>query len=84
VRRSIFAHIIDGTIESRHKWLTIGGEEEGRYGCGVSVIHRGIPHGGACPPTGGAHAGGGQYPWPEVGGVVLELWFAWPTGSDGG
>jgi hypothetical protein len=38
-----------------------------RCGCSVSVLHRGIPHGGACPPAIGAHGGGGQYPWPEGG-----------------
>jgi hypothetical protein len=32
--------------------LTIAGEEEGRCG----VIHGCIPHGGACPPGGGATA----------------------------
>jgi hypothetical protein len=44
--------------------LTVSGEEEGR--CGVGVIHRGIPHGGTCPPGWGAH-GKGQYPWPKGG-----------------
>jgi hypothetical protein len=51
--------------------LTIDGEEQGR--CGVSVIHGGIPHDGACPLGGGAH-GDGNYPLPEGGGGVLELW----------
>jgi hypothetical protein len=51
--------------------LTVGGEEEHRYGIGA--IHRGIPHGRACPPSGGSH-GGGQYPWPIGGRGVLELW----------
>jgi hypothetical protein len=48
------------------------------------VIHRGIPHGGACPLAGGAHDGGGQYPWLESGGGVLELWPGWPAGDGGG
>jgi hypothetical protein len=51
-------------------YLIIGGEEEGR--CDIGVIHRGIPHSEACPPGGGAHDGG-QYPWPEGEGGVLEL-----------
>jgi hypothetical protein len=71
------------TIERRHKCLTIGGEEEGRCGCGVDVIHGGIPHGGACPPARGAH-GGGQYPCLEGGRGVLELWPGWPAGGGGG
>jgi hypothetical protein len=69
---STLAHITKVTIESRHKYLTVGGKEEGRYGCGLGVIHRGIPHDGTCPPAGGAH-GGGQYPRPNHGGGVLEL-----------
>jgi hypothetical protein len=81
--RSIFSHITNVTIERRHKCLTVGGEEEGRYGCNVGVINRGIPHGGAYPPTGGAH-GSGQYPWPECGEGVLELWPGWPAGDGGG
>jgi hypothetical protein len=44
--------------------LTIGGKEEGRYS--VGVVHRGIPHDGACPLGGGAH-GGSQHPWTEGG-----------------
>jgi hypothetical protein len=56
--RSTLAHISNVTIERRHKCLTIGGEEEGCYGCGVDVVHGGIPHSGACPPAGGAHSGG--------------------------
>jgi hypothetical protein len=71
VSRSTFARITNVTIERRRKYLTVGGEE-GRCGCDVGVIHKGIPHGGACPPTGGAH-GGGQYPCPKSGGGVLEL-----------
>jgi hypothetical protein len=71
------------TIEWRHKCHTVGGEEEGRCGCGVGVIHGGIPHGEACPPTGGAH-GDGQYLWPRGGGGVLELWPAWRIGCGGG
>jgi hypothetical protein len=63
---------MNGTIKRRHKCLTVGGEEEGHYGYGV--VHRGIPHSGACPPAGGAHDDGGQYPWPKGGGGVLELW----------
>jgi hypothetical protein len=49
-------------IESRHKWFTIGDEEEGHCGCGVGVVHKGIPHSGACPLADGAHGGGNQYP----------------------
>jgi hypothetical protein len=67
-----------------HKSLTIGGEEEGHCGCGVDVIHGGIPHGGACPLARGAHGGGGQYLWPEGVGGVLELWPGWPAGGGGG
>jgi hypothetical protein len=52
------SHIRNVIIERRHKCLTMGGEEEGRYGCGVGIIHGGIPHSGACPPIGGAHGGG--------------------------
>jgi hypothetical protein len=33
------------TIESRHKYLTVGGKEEGRCDYIVSVIHGGIPYG---------------------------------------
>jgi hypothetical protein len=66
------------TIESRHKGLTVGGEEEGRCGCGVGVIHGGIPHGEACPPARGAHGGGSQYP-PEGGGDRYP-----PGGGNGG
>jgi hypothetical protein len=82
VSRSTFVHIMNVAIERRHKCLTVGGEEEGRCGCGVGVIHRGIPYGGACPPVGGAHDGD-QYPWPGDGGGVLELWPGWPARSDG-
>jgi hypothetical protein len=39
--------------------LTIGDEEEGRSD--VGVVHRGIPHDRACPPSGGAHDSS-QYP----------------------
>jgi hypothetical protein len=60
--------------------LTVGGEEEGR--CDIGVAHLGIPHSGACPPSGGAH-GGSQYPWLEGGGGVLELWFGCPAGGGG-
>jgi hypothetical protein len=35
--------------------------------CGIGVVHRGIPHGEACPLGGGAH-GSGLYPWQKVGG----------------
>jgi hypothetical protein len=60
-------------------------QEEGHCGCGVGVIYRGIPHGGACHLDGGAHGGGGQYPWPEGGGGgVLEPWLGWSVGGDGG
>jgi hypothetical protein len=85
VSRSILACITNVTIERRHKCLTVGGEEEGHCGCGcdVGVIHRGIPHGGACPPAIGAH-GGGQYRWPEGGGGVLELWPVWLARGGGG
>jgi hypothetical protein len=79
---SILARIMNVTIDSRHKCFTVGGEEEGRCGCGVGVIHRGIPHGGACPLAGGAH-GGDQYLWPKGLGVVLELWPGWPAGGGG-
>jgi hypothetical protein len=37
-----------------------------------------------CPPVGGAHGGGGQYPWSEGGGGVLELWPGWSAGGGGG
>jgi hypothetical protein len=51
--------------------LIIGGEEEGH----CSIVHRGIPHGGACPLGEGAHSiSDGQYPWPNDVGGVLELW----------
>jgi hypothetical protein len=64
--------------------LIIGGEEEGH----CSIVHRGIPHGGACPPGEGAHSiGDGQYPWPNDGGGVLELWPGggqYPAGGGGG
>jgi hypothetical protein len=70
------------TIESRHKCLTIVGEEESRCGCGVGVIYGGIPHGGACPSVGGVH-GSDQYPWPEGEGGVLELWPRWLPGGGG-
>jgi hypothetical protein len=79
---STLAHITDVTIESRHKCLNISGEEEGCYGCDVSFVHGGIPHGGACPPTGGAH-GSSQHPWPEGGGGVLKHWPRWSTGGGG-
>jgi hypothetical protein len=47
----------------------------------IGVVHRRIPHGGVCPPAGGVHGGtaggvhggGGQYPWSDGGGEVLEL-----------
>jgi hypothetical protein len=45
----------------------------------VSVVHGGIPHGGACPLAGSSQGGGGQYPWPNGGGGVLELWPGWPA-----
>jgi hypothetical protein len=63
--RSTLAHITNVTIESRHKCITVGGEEEGRYSCSVGVIHGVVPHGGACPPAGGAH-GGSQYLWTDA------------------
>jgi hypothetical protein len=65
VSHSTFVRIINVTIERRHKYLTVGGEEEGRCDCGIGVIHGGIPHGGS------------QYPWPEGGGGVLKLWPGW-------
>jgi hypothetical protein len=55
---STLAHITNVTIERGNKCLTVGGEEEGRCGYDIGVVHRGIPHGEACPPTGGAHDGG--------------------------
>jgi hypothetical protein len=61
--------------------LTVGGEEEGW--CGISVIHGGIPYCVACALGWGAH-GGSQYPWPEGGEGVLELWPGCPAHSDGG
>jgi hypothetical protein len=83
VSHSTIACTTNVTIERRHNCLTIGGEEEGRYGCSIGVVHRGIPHSEACPLVGGAH-GDGQYPWPKGGGGVLELWPGWPTRGDGG
>jgi hypothetical protein len=35
VSHSTFVHIMNVAIERRHKCLTVGGEEEGRCGCGV-------------------------------------------------
>jgi hypothetical protein len=64
--------------------LSFGGKEEGCCGCSFGVVHRGIPHDGACPPAGGAHGGSGQYPWPEGGGEVLKLWPGWVAGGGGG
>jgi hypothetical protein len=72
VNRSTLTRITNVTIERRHKYLTVDGEEEGRCGYGVDVVHEDIPHGGACPPAGGAH-GGGQYQWLEGGGGMLKL-----------
>jgi hypothetical protein len=59
--RSILALITNITIERRHKFLTVGGDEEDRCGYGIDVVQGGIPHDGACPPTGGAHDAN-QYP----------------------
>jgi hypothetical protein len=70
------------TIERRQKCLTDDGKEEGRYDCGIGVIHGGIPHGGACPPAGHV-CGGGEYPWPKGGGGVLGLWLGWQVGGGG-
>jgi hypothetical protein len=70
VSHSTLPHIMNVTIERRHKCLNVSGEEEGR--CVCDVVQKGIPHGGACPPAGHAH-GSGQYPWPEGGVGVLEL-----------
>jgi hypothetical protein len=75
-----FASITKATIESRHKWLTIGGEKEGH--CGVSVVHGGIPQGGACPLVGGTPDSGYQYSWPEGGGGVLKPWPVWTAGDN--
>jgi hypothetical protein len=51
-------------------YLTIA-DKEGHCG----VIHGGIPNGGACPAGGGAHnIGDDQYPRPDNGVGVLELW----------
>jgi hypothetical protein len=80
--RSTLAHIMNVTIEWRHKCLTVGGEEEGHCNCSVGVIHGGIPHGRACPLAGDAHSGN-PYHWPEGGGGVLELWPRWSTGGGG-
>jgi hypothetical protein len=60
----------------RHKWLTISGK---KGCCSINIVHRGIPNGGACPPAGGAHGGGGQYPWLEGGGRGG----CWNSGLDG-
>jgi hypothetical protein len=76
---STLAHITNVTIE-RHECVTVGGEEDGH--CDVTVVHGGIPHGGTCPPAGGAH-GGDQYPWPEGGRGVLELWSRCQAGGGG-
>jgi hypothetical protein len=84
VSHSTFARITNVTIERRHKCLTIGGEEKGHCGCGIGVAStEAFPNDEACPPAVGAH-GGGQYPWPEDGGGVLELWPRWPAGGSGG
>jgi hypothetical protein len=53
--RSTLARIMNVTIERRHKCLTVGGEEKCCCGYGVGIVHRGIPHSGACPPARGAH-----------------------------
>jgi hypothetical protein len=50
----------------------------------IVVVHGCIPHGGACLPAGGAHGGGGEYPWLKGLGGVLELQPGWPTGGGGG
>jgi hypothetical protein len=65
--RSTLAHIMNVTIERRHKCLTVSGEEEDGCDCSVGVIHEGIPHGSACPPAEDAHSGN-PYRWPKGGG----------------
>jgi hypothetical protein len=53
-----------------NRCITAAGEEGGHYG----AIHGDIPHGGACPPGGGAHGiGDGQYHWLGSWGGVSEL-----------
>jgi hypothetical protein len=78
VNRLTFAHITNIIIERRHKCLTVDGKEECRCG---GDSHGGISNGRACHLARGAHSGG-QYPWPEGGGV-LELWPRWSTRSGG-
>jgi hypothetical protein len=77
------ARITKVTIERRHKWLVNGGEEEGCCGCGISVVHRGIPEDGSCPPARGADDGD-EYPCLEGGGGVLELCPRWQAGGADG
>jgi hypothetical protein len=60
------------------------GEKEARYSCSVVVVHGGIPHGGACALAGSANGSGGQYPWLEGEGGVLELCPVWLAGGGGG
>jgi hypothetical protein len=60
--------------------LTINGEEEGC--CGIGVVYEGTPHSEACPLDWGAHSSS-QYPCPEGGGGVLELWPRSPAGGCG-
>jgi hypothetical protein len=55
---SILVCIAIVTIERKHKYLTVGGEKEGRCGYDVGAVHEGIPCDGACPPARGAHDGG--------------------------
>jgi hypothetical protein len=58
--RSTLARITNLAIERRHKCLTVSGEE-GHCDYDIGVIQGCIPHGGACPPSRGAH-GCAQYP----------------------
>jgi hypothetical protein len=43
-----------------------------------------FPPCGACPPDGGVHGGGGQYPCPEGGRGVLKHWHRWLVGGGAG
>jgi hypothetical protein len=83
---STLAHITKVIIESRHKCLTVSGEEEGHCGYGFRHCPQkhspwwGLPSRWRCPwwqPLSLAQRCVG-------GGGVLELWPGWPAvGSDG-